>query len=670
MKYSKAKKIVYSVIILAMLIGFTLIAIFGIDENGSGSAKDIDLGLDLAGGVSITYEIQEDNPSSQDIKDTIAKLEKRVEGKSTESQVYPAGEKRITVEIPGVTDANAILEELGTPGSLEFLDSTGYQAWSQGEDYTPLLTGSDVQGAQAYTDTSSSTTTSFGVQLTFTDEGAEKFEQATEDNLGSIIYIVYDGQVISYPTVEAVISGGTASITNTESFEAADNLAVFIRIGSIPLTLNEVSSNVVAAQLGHNAIQTSFFAAAVGLIVLCIFMIVSYRMPGVVATLALWIYTALVLILVSVYDITLTLPGLAGIILGIGMAVDANVVIYSRIREEIGAGRSVESSIQAGYEKATSAIVDGNITTLIAAAVLYIFGTGPIKGFAMTLALGIVVSMFTALVITRVIMKLFYNFGITDPKWYGKTVHVRKVNFLGIRKWCFIGSAIVILAGFVGMFAFNAAGKRALNYSLEFVGGTTTTYTFQQEYSQEQIENEIIPVIREAAGITEVQQQKVKDSTKVTFKTTDLSLEQRQAAEEAVTAKFPIEEGSIVESDTIGSSVSATMKQSAIISVVIATLCMLLYIFIRFRDIKFALAAVIALVHDVLVVLTFYALARISVGTTFIACMLTIVGYSINSTIIIFDRIRELLKTSTKKTNIADLVNAAIGNTFTRTFNS
>ncbi len=670
MKYSKAKKIVYSVIILAMLIGFTLIAIFGIDNNGSGSARDIDLGLDLAGGVSITYEIQEDNPSSQDIKDTIAKLEKRVEGKSTESQVYPAGDKRITVEIPGVTDANAILEELGTPGSLEFLDSTGYQAWSKGEDYTPLLTGSDVQGAQAYTDTSSSTTTSFGVQLTFTDEGAKKFEQATKDNLGSVIYIVYDGQVISYPTVESVISGGTASITNMESFEAADNLAVYIRIGSIPLTLNEVSSNVVAAQLGHNAIQTSFFAAAVGLIVLCIFMIVSYRMPGVVATLALWIYTSLVLILVSVYDITLTLPGLAGIILGIGMAVDANVVIYSRIREEIGAGRSVESSIQAGYEKATSAIMDGNITTLIAAAVLYIFGTGPIKGFAMTLALGIVVSMFTALVITRVIMKLFYNFGITDPKWYGKTVHVRKVNFLGIRKWCFIGSAIVIIAGFVGMFAFNAAGKRALNYSLEFVGGTTTTYTFQQEYSQEQIENEIIPVIREAAGITEVQQQKVKDSTKVTFKTTDLSLEQRQAAEEAVTAKFPIEEGSIVESDTIGSSVSATMKQSAVISVVIATLCMLLYIFIRFRDIKFALAAVIALVHDVLVVLTFYALARISVGTTFIACMLTIVGYSINSTIIIFDRIRELLKTSTKKTNIADLVNAAIGNTFTRTFNS
>ena len=670
MKYSKAKKIVYSIVILAMIIGFTLISVFGIDENGSGSAKDINLGLDLAGGVSITYEIQEDNPSSQDIKDTIAKLEKRVEGKSTESQVYEAGDKRITVEIPGVTDANAILEELGTPGSLEFLDSTGYTAWSKGEEYTPLLTGSDVKGAQAYTDTSSSSSTSFGVQLTFTDDGAAKFEQATRDNLNKIIYIVYDGQVISYPTVESVISGGTASITNMESFESADNLAVFIRIGSIPLTLNEVSSNVVAAQLGHNAIRTSVIAAAIGLIVLCIFMIVSYRIPGVVATLALWIYTALVLVLVSVYDITLTLPGLAGIILGIGMAVDANVVIYSRIREEIGAGRSVESAIQAGYSKATSAIVDGNITTLIAAVVLYIFGTGPIKGFAMTLALGIVVSMFTALVITRVIMKLFYNFGITDVKWYGRTIHTKKFDFLGIRKWCFIGSAVVILAGFIGMAGFKASGNRALNYSLEFVGGTTTTYTFQQEYSQEQIENEIIPVIRQAAGITEVQQQKVKDSTKVTFKTTDLTLDQREAAEEAVKAKFPIQDGTIVESDTIGSSVSATMKQSAFISVIIATICMLIYIFIRFRDIKFALAAVIALVHDCLVVLAFYALARVQVGTTFIACILTIVGYSINSTIVIFDRIRESLKNANRKTNIAELVNEAIGNTFTRTFNS
>ena len=655
MKYNMTKKVCYSIIIAAMAIGFTLIAIFGIDENGSGSAKDINLGLDLAGGVSITYEIQEDNPTSQDVDDTIYKLQKRVEGKSTESQVYKAGDNRITVEIPGVTDANEILQELGTPGSLEFLDSDGYTAWANGEEYTPLLTGSDVKGAQAYTDTSSSSSSSFGVQLTFTDEGSTKFAEATKANLNKII---------------SEITGGTASITNMESYESADTLATFVRIGSIPLTLQEVSSNIVGAQLGHDAITTSLYAAILGLVLLCVFMIAIYRIPGVVATIALWIYTAGVLILVSVYDLTLTLPGIAGIILGIGMAVDANVIIYTRIREEIAAGRAVEGAITTGYSKALSAIVDGNVTTLISAAVLYIFGSGPIKGFATTLAVGIVASMFTALVITRVIMKLLYNFGFTDPKWYGKTVHKKTFNVLGIRKWCFIGSIVVIVAGFIGMGAFSAAGKKTLNYSLEFVGGTTTTFTFDKEYTQAEIENDMIPIIKTAANVTEVQQQKVQNSTKVSFKTKDLTLDQREAMENAVTAKYPVQDGTIVESDTISSSVSATTKRDAFVSVIIATVCMLIYIWFRFRDIRFAAAAVIALIHDVLIVLTFYALARVSVGTTFIACMLTIVGYSINGTIIIFDRIREKLKSANAKTDITELVNSSITYTFTRNVNT
>ena len=671
MKYGLGKKICYSVIILALLLGLTWTAFFGIGNNGYGSAKDINLGLDLAGGVSITYEIQEDNPSSQDFEDTIYKLEKRIEGKSTESQVYREGDKRITVEIPGVTDANAILEELGTPGSLEFLDSTAYTAWGNGESYEPLLTGSDVKSAQAYTDTSSSNSSSaFGVSLTFTDEGAVKFEKATSANVGKIIYIVYDGKVVSAPNVKQTISGGSASITDISDYDEADTLATYIRIGSIPLTLKEVSSNIVGAQLGHDAIRSSLIAAGIGLALLCIFMIVLYRLPGVVATIALWMYTIVVLFLVSVYDLTLTLPGIAGIILGIGMAVDANVIIYTRIREELGAGRSVENAITAGYSKATSAIVDGNVTTLIAAAVLYIFGTGPVKGFATTLAVGIVVSMFTALIITRVVMKLFYNFGFKDAKWYGKTVHKKTLNVLGIRKWCFIGSAAVIVAGFIAMGVFQATGNRMLNFSLEFVGGTTTSFTFDKDYSTEEIENGIIPVIKSSTGVNQVQQQKVQDSTAVSFKTTDLTLDQREAMEEAVKAKYPIKDGTIVESDTISSSVSDTMKRDAFISVILSTICMLIYIFIRFRDIKFAAAAVIALLHDVLVVLAFYAFTRVSVGTTFIACMLTIVGYSINGTIIIFDRIRELLKTANSKTNITELVNSAITSTMTRTVNT
>lgn len=674
MKYGMKKRVIYSIMIVAMLVGFTLIALLGIDSSGLGSAKGIPLGLDLAGGVSITYETDVDNPSKQDMDDTIYKLQKRVEGKSTESRVYQAGTNRISVEIPGVTDANEILTELGTPGTLEFLDETNYQAKNNGDEYTTILTGSDVKSAAAYTDTSSKSTakndSSFGVQLTFTDEGSTKFADATAANINKIIYIVYDNKVVSYPRVETAISGGTASITNMESYDAANNLATYIRVGSIPLSLKEVSSNIVGAQLGKDAIRTSLYAAILGLVLLCIFMITIYRIPGVVATIALWIYTTLVIILVSGYELTLTLPGIAGIILGIGMAVDANVIIYTRIREEIGAGRAVEDSIKAGYNKATSAIVDGNVTTLIAAAVLYIFGSGPIKGFATTLAVGIVVSMFTALVITRVIMKLLFNFGLTNPKWYGKTIHERTYHVLKIKKWCFIASTAVIAAGFITMGVFSLNGKKILNYSLEFVGGTTTTFTFDKEYTQAEVENDIIPVIQSAAGITEVQQQIVQDSTKVTFKTVDLSLDQRQAVEDAVTAKYPIKADSIVESDTISSSVSSTVKRDAFVSVIIATICMLLYIWLRFRDIKFATAAVVALIHDVLVVLAFYAFSRVSVGTTFIACMLTIVGYSINATIIIFDRIRESLKTTNAKTNITELVNVAVTQTLTRTINT
>lgn len=665
MKYNMTKKVCYSIIIAAMAIGFTLIAIFGIDENGSGSAKDINLGLDLAGGVSITYEIQEDNPTSQDVDDTIYKLQKRVEGKSTESQVYKAGDNRITVEIPGVTDANEILQELGTPGSLEFLDSDGYTAWANGEEYTPLLTGSDVKGAQAYTDTSSSSSSSFGVQLTFTDEGSTKFAEATKANLNKIIYIVYDGEVKSAPTVQSEITGGTASITNMESYESADTLATFVRIGSIPLTLQEVSSNIVGAQLGHDAITTSLYAAILGLVLLCVFMIAVYRIPGVVATIALWIYTAGVLILVSVYDLTLTLPGIAGIILGIGMAVDANVIIFARVKEELSAGASVHSALRAGFHKAMSAILDGNITTLIAAAVLWLRGSGPVKGFAQTLALGIVVSMFTALVVTRLLVYSFYAIGIRNPKVYGRVKEERKpIDFLGKKKVFFVVSIALCLSGFVVMGINSARDVGALNYSLDFVGGTATTVTFDKEYTLEEVDSQMVPELEKITGDKNVQVQTVKGTNQVVFKTQTLDLEKREAFESYMQNEFGVKEE--IATENISSTVSSEMRMDAVIAVIIATIFMLLYIWFRFKDIRFATSAVVALLHDVLVVLAFYAIARVSVGNTFIACMLTIVGYSINATIVIFDRIREEMKNSSRNTDLKDLVNRCITQTLTR----
>ena len=656
----KSKAAVILAVILAAFVGLAYYASIILSSTGIGEDMSIPLGLDLSGGVSITYQVVDENPSAEDMSDTIYKLQKRVDSYSTEASVYQVGDDRITVEIPGVQDANQILEDLGNPGSLEF----------QMPDGTVFMTGDMVADAQAATQTDTYGNKEYVVALKLTDEGAKIFGEVTSENIGKNLPIVYDGETISYPRVQTAITGGEAQITGMADFEEAETLATQIRIGSLSLQLSELESSVVGAQLGSQAISTSLKAGAIGLAIVMVFMIIMYAVPGIAASLALAIYTTLVIATLYLFEITLTLPGIAGIILGIGMAVDANVIIYTRIREEIAAGKSVESSILAGYNKATSAIVDGNVTTLIAAIVLYIFGTGPVKGFATTLAVGNIVSIFTALVITKVIMKLLYNFGLTKPSMYGKTVHRRTYNILSIRKWTITVSVVLIVVGFVAMGVQSAAGNRALNFSLEFVGGSTTSFTFDKEYSQSEIENGIIPVIREAAGITEVQQQKVQNSTKVTFKTTDLSLEQREAIETAVTEKYPLQDGSIVESDTISSSVSSTMKKNAILSVVLATIAMLIYIFARFRDIKFALAAVMALLQDVLVVITFYAVFRVPVGNTFIACMLTIVGYSINGTIIIFDRIREMLKSANSKTNITELVNSAVTSTITRNINT
>ena len=656
----KSKAAVILAVILAAFVGLAYYASIILSSTGIGEDMSIPLGLDLSGGVSITYQVVDENPSAEDMSDTIYKLQKRVDSYSTEASVYQVGDDRITVEIPGVQDANQILEDLGNPGSLEF----------QMPDGTVFMTGDMVADAQAATQTDTYGNKEYVVALKLTDEGAKIFGEVTSENIGKNLPIVYDGETISYPRVQTAITGGEAQITGMADFEEAETLATQIRIGSLSLQLSELESSVVGAQLGSQAISTSLKAGAIGLAIVMVFMIIMYAVPGIAASLALAIYTTLVIATLYLFEITLTLPGIAGIILGIGMAVDANVIIYTRIREEIAAGKSVESSILAGYNKATSAIVDGNVTTLIAAIVLYIFGTGPVKGFATTLAVGNIVSIFTALVITKVIMKLLYNFGLTKESMYGKTVHRRTYNILSIRKWTITVSVVLIVVGFVAMGVQSATGNRALNFSLEFVGGSTTSFTFDKEYSQSEIENGIIPVIKDAAGITEVQQQKVQNSTKVTFKTKDLSLEQREAVEAAVTEKYPLQDGSIVESDTISSSVSSTMKKNAILSVVLATIAMLIYIFARFRDIKFALAAVMALLQDVLVVITFYAVFRVPVGNTFIACMLTIVGYSINGTIIIFDRIREMLKSANSKTNITELVNSAVTSTITRNINT
>ena len=694
----KKTAVIWLVLFLIAAVGMGYVAFFGIGPTKTGSMGNIKQGLDLAGGVSITYQVVGDEtPSSEDMSDTIYKLQKRVENYSTEAQVYQEGDNRINIEIPGVSDANAILQELGQPGSLYFI----YQTNENGEANYTLSGYDEEKGKYIYSLTKSidelmsegsipldgtmvasadaGATQSndalkqsqYVVELTFTKEGTDAFAKATERayNKGESIGIYYDGELVSVPNVVSVITGGQAQITGMESIDEAKTLASTIRIGGLSLELKEMRSNVVGAQLGNDAIKTSLKAGVIGLAIVCIFMTVVYFVPGFTSAIALIIYVIMTLLVLNGFNITLTLPGVAGVILAIGMAVDANVIIFARIREELATGKTVRSSIKIGFDKATSAILDGNITTLIAAIVLVLKGSGTVKGFAQTLMIGIILSMFTAMVVTRALLYLLYTIGLQDEKWYGIGKEHKAINFLSKRNLFFAISGAVIIAGFVILGINKSTTGNVLNYSMEFVGGTSTTVTFHDDMSIEELDSEVVPLFEQITGDGAVQTQKVSGSTEVIIKTRSLSVEEREAVETMLADNFNVSSDD-VQSETISATISSEMKSDAVVAVVIATLCMLLYIWFRFKDIRFATSAVAALIHDVLVVLAFYAVSKTSVGNTFIACMLTIVGYSINATIVIFDRIRENLKEMPKKTELQDIVNISITQTLSRSINT
>lgn len=686
MKMKKKTAIITAIIIALFggLVGFTTIK--GIGKTGTGSAKNITLGLDLEGGVSITYKVK-GNASAEDIDDTVYKLQKRVENYSTEASVYKEGTDRISVEIPGFNDAKTVLDDLGKPGSLYFIaqkDSDGNENYSTDTESesgyklnktidelissgSVVLTGSDVKNAEAATQQNDLKNNENVVRLTLNDTGTAAFAEATRkakaDNESIAIY--YDDDFVSVPTVNAEITDGNAVITGMEDAEASEKLASTIRIGGLKVELEELRSNVVGAQLGQDAIKTSLLAAILGLLIIFVFMIAVYRLPGVASSISLAIYTFLVLLTLNAFDLTLTLPGIAGIILSVGMAVDANIIIFARVKEEIGQGRAINTSLKNGFSKALSAIVDGNITTLIAAIILWAKGSGTVKGFAQTLTIGIIFTLIQSLVITRFLIYSMYTLGLKNPNLYGMQKERKTIDFLKHRR-IWLGVALAFILVTIGsMIFYKATKKDALNYSLEFKGGTSITLTMPEEKSIDELDKEVVPVVSEAINDNSVQVQKISGGKDIIIKTRILSLDEREALQDNLVSKFSIDK-STIQTENISSTISKEMKNDAILSLVIAGILMLLYIWIRFSDIRFAASSVTALFHDVMIVLGCYSLLRISVGNTFIACMLTIVGYSINATIVIFDRIRETLKGTTNQKRLDDIVNKSITYTLTR----
>ena len=694
------KKIIAVIALVASLGLICYTVLIGWGGGHRGSAKNITLGLDLAGGVSITYRAVGDI-SSQDLSDTVYKMQQRL-GNYDGAQVYSEGTDRVTIEIPGADDAEAVLEELGKPGSLYFIiqyaddgktanyeygqykDADGKDAYGWHltrsiedlqKDGSIVLTGEDIKDCQGTYEGESESTKEPVVAFELTKDGAEKFKVATGKAVESTTHwsigVYYDGEFISVPRVTNQITNGSGVINGMDSLDEAKNIASYIRIGALPVELEEISSKVVGATLGQEAIHTSVIAGLIGFALLFIFMIAYYRIPGIAANIALVVYTGAMLLILNVFDLTLTLPGIAGIVLSVGMAVDANVIIFARIREDLAAGMSVRGAIKSGFQKSLSAIIDGNVTTLIAAIVLGIIGTGPVRGFAVTLGIGIVLSMLTSLLVSRWVLLLLYNLGCRTQSLYGKAKELKTIHVVAKRKLFFSISGLLIATGIVFMVVHGAKGEGIFNYDLEFSGGTSASITFNEEYSLEEVENQIIPLIKEATGSKTVQQQQVKGNNTIVFKTQMLDTEQRAALNDVLESKFGIDttDSDKVSYENISATVSSEMRRDAVIAIVVATVCMLIYIAIRFRDMKFATSAILALVHDVLFVLGYYAISRTSVGNTFIACILTIVGYSINATIVIFDRIRENMKVMQKE-SLAEVVNRSITSTLSRSINT
>ena len=689
---SKVKGVLQVLLVLVLIAAFAFVAARGIGGAHRGSAKNIRLGLDLEGGVSVTYQAYKtdstgkrtgEQPTDKDMADTIYKMQKRVETlESTEAAVYQEGSDRVTIDIPGASDSEEVLKELGKAGALYFILYSDLKTEKGGtpnegdkvvyDKSKVLLTGDMIGEATSGSRQQEGTgKTEYGVSIKFAGKGIKKFAKITGEHVGEQLAIVYDEKLVSAPNLKEEISGGECWISESFTSESAEQLASTVRIGALPLELENIHGNVVGATLGSQALKSSLFAGVVGLILVIIFMIVMYRISGVAASIALILYVGAMLLALNGLNVTLTLPGIAGIILSIGMAVDANCIIFTRIREELATGKTVASAIDNGFSKAMSAIIDGNVTTLIAALVLYLKGSGTVKGFAMTLGIGIVLSMFTALFITKLLMKAFCALGMTNTSMYGIQKERKTINFIGNwKKYVVISGAVVVIC-VAGLVVRAASGGPLFNYSLDFAGGNSTSVDLSKTVTDED-KQKAEDTAKSVIGSGKSVEISVADNTKIVVRTEELSEQKSEELKATMAKTFGVDESTKIESEFISGSVSDEMKVDAAVATLIATLCMLLYIWIRFRKLSTGISAVLALVHDVIAVLTVYVVASafIPVGSTFIACMLTIVGYSINDTIVVFDRIRENKAKATSRTSLAEIINKSITETLSRSINT
>lgn len=633
----------------------------------------IRLGLDLVGGSRIVYEAEiPDGYNQANLADDMNSVQKVIRQRLTdkgftEATVTLTGDNRVTVEIPQITNPEEAVQTLGTTAQLTFIDADGKE-W---------LTGSDIKKATyGYgRPTGNEVTDVHYVQVQFTSEGQKKFAEATGNIAArtdgtNIMAIVMDNQVISSPSVSSQIDSDSCVISGSFTRDSASELADLINAGQIPFSLKQVELRSVGPQLGADAMRTSLIAGAIGIVLVMLFMLIVYRIPGLVASIALCFYMVIEALIFSLVRVNLSLPGIAGIILSIGMAVDANVIIFERVKEELKNGKTVKSAIDSGFKRAFTAILDSNITTLIACAVLFFLGTGTIVGFATTLGIGVIVSMFTALTVTHFLLNRMVDFRIRNPKAYGlRDREAGKQRFAILKNFKIFGgiSALLVVTGLVALILLPF-GKNLFNLSIDFAGGTEMEFNMHTEVTQD-VQTEVSGLFKDATGVDASSVTSSGDGNEdVLIRSTSITSEQRAAVIDKMLEKYSLADTDILNNNDVSASVGSDLQRSAVICSVLAIVLMMLYITFRF-EMTSGMAAVCCLMHDLLIMLSVYVWLQIPLDSNFIAAALTILGYSINASIIVFDRVRENLRTA-RREDFASVAERSVWQTMGRTINT
>ena len=669
--------------ILAVIILFSYFA-FPLQEK-------VNLGLDLKGGMHLVLRVDTSKLSEDAKRDVVERALEIVRNRIDEfgvgePNIQKQGVDNIVIQLPGVTDRDRAVQIIGRTALLEFklvnMDLVqikqalegdipeGYELkiWKEGEgkqerkillEKEAAIRGEYVVDAQVMFDQSG-----FGepyVSLKFNSEGAKKFAKITEENIGRHLAIVLDGRVHSAPVIREAIPSGQAQITGRFNIEESSDLALVLRVGALPAPMYIEEERTIGPLLGQDSIRSGLKACLIGGSLVLVFMMIYYFFAGLIANFALVMNLLLILgsfgllkFLLPGQQVTLTLPGIAGIVLTLGMAVDANVLINERVKEELSLGRPLAMAIKNGYHKAFRAILDANLTTLIAAFLLFQFGTGPIRGFALTLTIGLIASMFTAIFVTRAILELLVSLKVIKNIPMLNLIRAKRIDFIGKRKICYILSFLIIS---VGLISFFMKGDRV--YGIDFAGGQLQEYSFKNPVAIEDLRNDL-----RGAGLVDASIQQYKDKPNIVMiRTAEDSVD---IVSETLSEKFKDNKAEILRIEKVGPVVGKLLKKRAISAILWALAGILLYVGFRFKHFDFAFAGIIALLHDILITMGILILSGRQIDLLIITAFLTIAGYSINDTIVVYDRVRENLKTM-HKSSLSEIINLSLNQTLPRT---